>query len=272
MIPGAGLPKKLPGLRLRTLPLLIALALGAGPALFAMSYPAAALSEIKPGQTPPAESSPEGEEAEPVPAVPAPDPIKPGTAQPNAETPPATGDPEQAEPEAGDEKGGIARPDIDPNAPPPEVQYDVTKLPEPVQRLRKLLLEVSEGGDIEKLRPLLGTGQSQVMLSLTDLTDDPITYLKSLSGDQEGQEVLAIMEEVLSAGYVHINIGKPDELYVWPYFFGLSLDKLTARQKVELFKIVTAGDYEEMKTYDSYIFYRLGITPKGEWAFFVGGE
>jgi hypothetical protein len=272
MILGARLPKTISSFRLRLLPLLASIALGAGPLLVALPHSAAALSEIKPGQTPPAEEEPATQGTDPAVEMPTPDPIKPGAAQPEEETPPAT-QPEEAAPEdAPDEKGGIARPNIDPNAPLAEVQYDIAKLPEPVQRMRKLLLDVSLGADIEKLRPLLGTGESTVQLSLSDITDDPIAYLKSQSGDQEGQEILAIMEDVLSAGYVHINVGKPEELYVWPYFFGLPLDKLTPRQKVELFKIVTAGDYEEMKTYDSYIFYRLGITPKGEWAFFVTGE
>ena len=87
-----------------------------------------------------------------------------------------------------------------------------------------------------------------------------------------GQEILAIMEEVLNAGYVHLNAGTPEDIYAWPYFFGLPLDKLTPRQRVELYKIITAGDYEEMITFNTYIFYRLGITPSGEWAFFVTGE
>jgi hypothetical protein len=41
---------------------------------------------------------------------------------------------------------------------------------------------------------------------------------------------------------------------------------------VELFKIITAGDYEDMKTFDAYVFYRVGITPQGRWAFFVAGD
>ena len=80
------------------------------------------------------------------------------------------------------------------------------------------------------------------------------------------------MEEVLSAGFVHLEAGTPSELYVWPYFFGIPLDKLDPRQRVELFKIVTAGDYEDMKTFGTYIFYRVGITPEGRWAFFVAGD
>ena len=35
---------------------------------------------------------------------------------------------------------------------------------------------------------------------------------------------------------------------------------------------MTAGDYEDMKNYGAYIFYRVGITPAGKWAFFVAGD
>jgi hypothetical protein len=61
-------------------------------------------------------------------------------------------------------------------------------------------------------------------------------------------------------------------MYVWPYFFAVPLDALTGRQRVELFKIVTAGDYEDMKNYGAYIFYRAGISPEGRWLFFVAGD
>lgn len=109
-------------------------------------------------------------------------------------------------------------------------------------------------------------------LSLGAIDGDPIKFVKELSGDSEGQEILAIMEEVLNAGFVHLDAGTAEEIYVWPYFFAIPLDKLTAPQRVELFKIVTAGDYEDMKTYGTYIFYRVGITPDGKWSFFVAGD
>ncbi|TIW64375.1 MAG: hypothetical protein E5V60_19790 [Mesorhizobium sp.] len=148
----------------------------------------------------------------------------------------------------------------------------LAKLPEPVKRMHDLIVEACRSGDIEKLRPLIGKGDSMTQLSLGDIEGDPITSLKGLAGDSEGQEILAIMEEVLSAGYVHVDAGTPQELYVWPYFFALPLDKLDAKQRVELFKIVTAGDYNDMKQFGAYIFYRVGITPAGQWMFFVAGD
>src|SRR6185437_13390595 len=158
------------------------------------------------------------------------------------------------------------------NTPLPEIIYDISKLPEPVQRMRQLILDVATSGDIEKLRTLVGTGDDATQLSVTGLEGDPIESLKELSGDKDGEEILAIIENVLNAGYVHLDPGTPEELYAWPYFFAMPLERLTPRQRVELFKIVTAGDYEDMKSDGAYNFYRLGITPEGKWAFFVAGD
>lgn len=228
--------------------------------------PAAALSEL-PQEDVPAQP--------PVTSVPLPPPIanpsnptaapqqapagEDGKSAPAGETPPAAAQPEEGEqPAAATET--------------PEVLYDLSQLPEPVRALRDKLVAIAKAGDIEALRPLIATGDEGTMLSLGDSTEDPITFLKGLSGDGEGYEILAILEEVLEAGYVHLEPGAEGEMYVWPYFFAVPLDSLTAPQRVELFRIVTAGDYEDMKQYGAYVFYRVGITPDGHWSFFVAGD
>ncbi len=252
---------------------LIAFAFAAPSALILSTRPAAALSEIKREELPaPAKPAPADDDtATPGATVPMPDPIARPAGTPSGPASPDQQEPEQVEPaEPGD--GGVVNPRIDPDAPLPEVMYDLSKLPEPVRRMHDLIVEACKSGDIEKLRPLVGMGDSMTQLSLTDVEGDPIDFLKGLSGDTEGQEILAIMEEVLDAGYVHLDAGKPEELYVWPYFFAVPLDKLDAKQRVELFKIITAGDYEDMKQFGAYIFYRVGITPEGRWAFFVAGD
>ena len=237
-----------------------------GPAVLTAS-PAAALSEINREELPPPSATPGEDPASPgilIPGdtVPPPDPLQP--------SPPAAVDPEDLDGGQGPEND-IARPEIDENGPLPEIVYNLDRLPEPVRRMHDLLVEAAKTGDIEKLRPLIGPGDD-TQLSFGDVEGDPIAVLKGLSGDPDGQEILAIMEEVLNAGFVHLEAGTPNEIYVWPYFFGIPLDKLDPRQKVELFKIVTAGDLEDMKQFGTYIFYRLGITPEGRWAFFVAGE
>lgn len=232
-----------------------------GAALLLHASPAAALSEIKPEEgiseirreiLPPPARNPE------LPSNSAADRAAPDEGKGNAGEEPGSDGEETVAPE--------------PTAPLPDVQYDLASLPEPVRRMQNLLVEAAKSGDIEQLRPLITAGRNGTQLTFGDDSGDPIAFLRGTSGDGEGHEILAILEEVLQAGFVHLDEGTSEELYVWPYFFGLPLEKLTPRQRVELFKIVTAGDYEDMKTYGAYIFYRVGITPDGVWAFFVAGD
>lgn len=202
-------------------------------------------------------------------SVPIPGPLR----SPGDAASPTGSDEDEAEPgDGGNDGGETVRPRTDPSVPLPPIEYDLTKLPEAVRKTHDLIIEAAKAGEIERLRPLLGVGDDATQISLGGVDGDPIAFLKELSGDGEGYEVLAILEEVIGAGYVHLDAGTPEELYVWPYFFAVPLDRLDGKQKVELFKLVTAGDYEDMKTYGAYIFYRVGITPAGRWAFFVAGD
>ena len=158
-----------------------------------------------------------------------------------------------------------------PDMPIPVVEYDPGKLPVPVRRLREQLIEAASTGEPEKLRPIFDANGELPEFSDNDVTD-PIDYLKTLSGDADGREILAILIEILDAGYVHVDAGTPDEMYVWPYFARYPIDKLTPRQMVELFKIVFAGDYEDMKAAGEYLFYSIGITPDGRISYLRAGD
>lgn len=194
-------------------------------------------------------------------------------------TPPAAGAPtpptgdapapsEDATPDQPKTPGAVVIPDENDI---PVVEYDLAKLPEPVRRLREQIIAAAATGDPEKLRPIIEANGEPPVLSLNDV-GDPITFIKSLSGDPEGREILAILTEVLEAGYLHVDVGTPDEVYLWPYFARYPVDKLNPRQLVELFKLVYAGDYEDMKAYGSYSYYRVGIAPNGSWKFFIAGD
>ena len=77
---------------------------------------------------------------------------------------------------------------------------------------------------------------------------------------------------MLETGFVHVDVGTPQEIYLWPYFARIPLKALTPQQRVELFRIVTGADYKDMVEFGVYSFYRLGIAPDGTWQFFVAGE
>lgn len=240
------LPYRLAGPRLAALALAAALFDPAG---------ARALSEIQREELPPPA---EGEEVETPPAPP-----PPGMPVPLPDPIVIPQDPAPAPPEDEEEEQEQAV---------PEIFYDVELLPEPVRRMRALIMEACLTGEVEELRPLIGIGDNPTQLSFGTFDGDPVDFLRELSGDDQGQEILAILYEVLAAGYVLLDEGQPDEMYVWPYFFAVPLEQLDSRQRVELFKLVTAGDYEDMKNYGAYIFYRVGISPEGRWLFFVAGD
>ncbi len=244
-----------------------------------------ALSEIKREELPPPGGtvSPPAIPVDPSAEIPSPGQVKPASPlddvtpdsnNPDAATPDAV-TPNSATPDAAtpnDTGADPARPNIDPNGPLPTVEYDLMKLPDAVRETHAKLMEAAKSGKVENLRTLIGTGENQTQFSLGNQDEDPLAFLLSLSGDPGGQEILAILLEILDAGYVHLDAGTPQDLYVWPYFFAIPLDKLTDAQRVELFKIVTSGDVEDMKSFGSYIFYRAGISPDGKWRFFLAGE
>lgn len=183
------------------------------------------------------------------------------------------GEPTAPAPEAADDgdKQPVDESEADTKA-SPIISHDLEKLPFPARRMHELLVEAAVSGDIEKLRPYIGEGDDQTMLSFGGVDGDPIDYLQSVSGDEDGYEILAILQEILQAGYVHLEPGSENEMFVWPYFFGVPLEELDAAQRVELYRLVTHGDYLDMKSFGAYIFYRVGITPQGRWRFFVAGD
>jgi hypothetical protein len=201
-----------------------------------------------------------------------PSPMQPGIAVPD---PPAaaTGDTNADEGStAGTDGPGHAQLPGAPTEANAEPLFDLSLLPFPARKMRELLLEAVKSGDIEKLRPFVGTGEDKTLFSFGGLDGDPVDFLKSMSGDGEGYEILAILQDVLDAGFVHLEKGTENEIFVWPYFYAVPLEKLTPQQRVELYRLVTHGDFEDMLSFGSYNFYRVGITPQGRWQFFVAGD
>ena len=147
--------------------------------------PAWSLSELKQNEAPP--PSDDKVKSAPLPApdaVPLPDPVRPSppaddeaapddTAPDNAS--PDKSEPEDSQPdeqEPAPSEGTLGRPEVDPDA-PPEVIYDLAKLPEPVSECAELIVDAAASGNIEKLRPLIGTGDNATQLSLGGIDGDP---------------------------------------------------------------------------------------------------
>lgn len=150
-----------------------------------------------------------------------------------------------------------------------EVRYGAEDLPPAVAATRERLMEAARSGDIEALRPIFEAQRRPPLVAGTEIVDDPVDELKTQSGDEAGREILAILLEVLETGHVHIAA---DGVYVWPYFAEVPIRSLGARQYVELYRLLTSLDVEELQRIGFYSFYRVGIAEDGSVRYFTAGE
>ena len=151
------------------------------------------------------------------------------------------------------------------------VLAETSALPEQVRKMHIAILEAARSGDVETLTPVLESNELKPTVSFGG-NEDPITYWKRTSGDGAGRQILAILSEILELPFAHVNAGRDDEMYVWPYLAELPLDKLAPAQLVDLYRLVTPEEVKAMKEFGGYIHYRLGIGPDGTWHYFVAGD
>jgi hypothetical protein len=151
----------------------------------------------------------------------------------------------------------------------PAIITDLSRLPAPVARTRERILAAARSGDLQQLAALVK--EAMPVFSFTE-EKDPVAFWKANYPDSDGVEVLSILTMILELGFVHLDEGTQQEMYVWPYFVRMPLAALTPQQKVELFRVVTGADYKDMVAFGAYSFYRVGIGPDGSWHFFVAGD
>jgi hypothetical protein len=162
--------------------------------------------------------------------------------------------------------GTIAPPDR-----PFEVITDLSKLPPAVAHMRERILAAARTGELDAVVAVMQSNAAMPIFSV-DGERDPIPYWRHDYPESGGVEVLAILTDILEAGFVHVDAGTPKEMYVWPYFARAPLKMLKPEQKVALLKIVTGGDYKDMLDAGTYNFFRVGIGSDGTWRFFVTGD
>lgn len=152
----------------------------------------------------------------------------------------------------------------------PEILRDISILPGQVARMRSEMLTAAMSGDVSALRIPIEMNEIPPMLA-KEKVSDPIEYWKKLSGDGQGREIMAVIVELFRTGFVRKAAGTSDEMYVWPYFAELPLDKLTPAQEVELLTLVTPDRLKAIRASGKYDHYQIGIARDGVWHFFWNG-
>lgn len=150
-----------------------------------------------------------------------------------------------------------------------EILRDLSILPEAARKKRDEILAAARAGDLDKLAALVKADQTTISFGGDT---DAAEFWKRTFPDSDGLEALATLIEILEKPFVHLDKGSKQEMFVWPYFYAVSLDALTPQQRVELFRLVTAYDFREMQKFGSYNFFRLGLATDGRWHFFVAGD
>jgi hypothetical protein len=150
----------------------------------------------------------------------------------------------------------------------PEVLRDISVLPPQVARMRAAILSAAATGEIESLRVPIEMNELPPMLA-NEKVGDPMAYWKKISGDGEGREVMATLIQLFRTGFARKAGGTGKEMYVWPYFAEMPIDKLTPAQEVELLTLVPPARLKEMQAKGKYDHFRLAIAPDGTWHSFM---
>jgi len=137
--------------------------------------------------------------------------------------------------------------------------------------MRERLMLAARSGDIGRLGVVFQMNETLPVFTRGG-ERDPVAFWRKASGDGEGREILAILLNILDLPPALINKGTPQEMYVWPYLAHVPLADLSARQSVDLYRLMTAQDVRDMRTLGSWVFWRLGIGPDGTVHFFLAGE
>ena len=98
-----------------------------------------------------------------------------------------------------------------------EILRDAAILPPQVDRMRRAILDAAASGEIDAMRIPMEMNEIPPMIAEKKVPD-PIAHWKTVSGDGDGREILAILIQLFRTGFVRKDGGTGDELYIWPYF------------------------------------------------------
>jgi hypothetical protein len=148
------------------------------------------------------------------------------------------------------------------------------KLPANVAEMRDAILAAIHSGSMDELktaiewselRPDFGDGAGS----------DPIAYWKRISADGEGRETLAALANILSLAPAELPIGKDPEnnaVYVWPYLAEAPLEKLSASEEIDLYRLMPPAAAKAMRDKRKWTWWRLSIGSDGTWLSFRKSE
>eukprot|EP01037_Dinobryon_pediforme_P009632 gene9632-9709_t len=157
-----------------------------------------------------------------------------------------------------------------------EPQTDIALLPPLVRRIRFKIIEVAQAGDIAKLRspiewneliPLFDHGNKSPLHMVPG--SDPIEFLKKLSFDQRGEEILRLLITVFESPFCQMKLGTSLS-YVWPAFAFIP-DPPDDEEKLRRLRYLRFADLDKTGADGKPLYYRANIGADGTWHYFWAG-
>ena len=163
------------------------------------------------------------------------------------------------------------------NAPAYSVpQTDPAALPLLVRRIRSKILDIAQAGDIARLIspiewneliPLFDHGNKSPLHMVPGA--DPIAFLKKLSFDQRGEEILRLLITVFESPFCQMRLGTSLS-YVWPAFAFIP-DAPDEEEKLRRLRYLRFADLDKIGADGKPLYYRANIGADGTWHYFWAG-
>lgn len=143
-------------------------------------------------------------------------------------------------------------------------------LPAPVVKMRRDIAAAAVACDYRRLEVLALPGEERFSYSFGE-DGRPARYWEEQ--ENSGERVLAALVQVLNLPHAAIESqvraeGSP-KVFVWP---SASRDDPTEEDWNAVRGLYTDEEIAQMKDFGGYIGYRVGITPEGDWLYFVTGD
>lgn len=89
---------------------------------------------------------------------------------------------------------------------------------------------------------------------------------------EEGRSAFEIIPMLLKLPYALNSNSIQGDIYTWPSVFTVESSKWTSEDISMMRTFLTDEEIENYRQFGGYIYYRLGITSKGEWIFYLAGD
>lgn len=155
--------------------------------------------------------------------------------------------------------------------PEPEISSDISALPPPVQEKRQQLIDAARTGDIEALQAIIDAQDLPPRVSFGD-PDDVLAYLKDVSEDDDGRQILGLLVDLLDQPYAFYPDSGGETYYIWPYLAEINPETLTPAQQVDAYRLLDKAQIDELAHMGAWYFWRTFISESGEWSAFVAGD